>query len=61
MPDGSWRYTEPCGRVHVISAARAKEFMDQTHRSASIMLDMLNKLREAGLMDDAVETEAQPA
>lgn len=61
MPDGSWRYTEPCGRIHIISAARAKEFMDHTHRSASIMLDMLNKLKDAGLMDNAIDTEAQAA
>jgi hypothetical protein len=29
-PDGSWAYTEPNGRVHTISAERARAFMQST-------------------------------
>ena len=59
-PDGSWCYTEPNGRVHTISAERAKEFMECTHRSATVMVAMLDKLRDAGVLDNTVEAEAQP-
>ena len=60
-PDGSWAYTEPNGRVHTISAERARAFMESTHRSATLMVDMLSKLRDAGVLNDVVQTEAQPA
>jgi hypothetical protein len=60
-PDGSWSYTEPNGRVHTITAERAKAFMQATQESASLMVDMLDKLREAGVLDDIVETNAQAA
>jgi len=60
-PDGSWAYTEPNGRVHTITAERAKAFMHATQKSASLMVDMLDKLREAGVLDDIVETNAQAA
>ena len=59
-PDGSWCYTEPNGRVHTISAERAREFMESTHRSATVMVTMLDKLREAGVLDNTVEAVAQP-
>ena len=58
-PDGSWSYTEANGRVHTISAERAKAFMDHTHESATLMCAMLDKLREAGVLDPIIETEAQ--
>jgi hypothetical protein len=60
-PDGSWAYTEPNGRIHTISAERARAFMHATQESASLMVDMLDKLREAGVLDDIVETNAQAA
>jgi hypothetical protein len=60
-PDGSWAYTEPNGRIHTITAERAKAFMHATQESASLMVDMLDKLREAGVLDDIVETNAQAA
>ena len=60
-PDGSWAYTEANGRVHTISAERARAFMQNTQESASLMVEMLNKLRDAGVLDDIVETEAQAA
>jgi hypothetical protein len=59
-PDGSWCYTEPNGRIHTISAERARDFMESTHRSATVMVAMLDKLREAGVLDNTVEAEAQP-
>ena len=59
-PDGSWAYAEPNGRVHTISAERAREFMESTHRSATVMVAMLDKLRDAGVVDNTVEAEAQP-
>ena len=60
-PDGSWSYTEPNGRIHTISAERAKAFMHATQESATLMVSMLDKLREAGVLDDIVETEALAA
>ena len=60
-PDGSWCYTEPNGRVHTISAERAREFMESTHRSATVMVAMLDKLRDAGVLDNTVEAVAQPS
>ena len=61
QPDGSWKYVEPCGRVHIMSADRAKMFMEQTHAHATIMCGMLDRLKESGLMDQVVDTAAQPA
>jgi hypothetical protein len=46
--------------VHTITAERAKAFMDQTHRQATIMCGMLDKLRETGVMNEPVEATAQP-
>lgn len=60
-PDGSWAYTEPSGRIHTISAERTRAFMQSTQESASLMVEMLEKLRDAGVLDDIVETEAQAA
>ncbi len=61
MPDGSWQYTEPNGRIHTISAERARQFMESTQQSATLMVEMIDKLREAGTLDDIFETKAQPA
>ena len=61
QPDGSWRYVEPNGHVHVISAERAKQFMEQTQSHASIMVAMLEKLKDAGVLDDIIDTSTQPA
>lgn len=61
QPDGSWKYVEPNGRIHSMSAERAKAFMEQTHAHATLMCNMLDRLKEAGLMDDLVDTAAQPA
>ena len=59
QPDGSWRYVEPNGNVHTISADRAKHFMEQTQSHASIMIAMLEKLKDAGVLDDTIDTTAQ--
>ena len=58
QPDGSWKYVEPNGSVHTISAERAAHFMQQTHEHASIMCNMLDKLREAGIGAATVDTTA---
>jgi hypothetical protein len=60
-PDGSWAYTEPNGRVHTISTERARAFMQNTQESAFLIVEMLEKLRDAGVLDEIVETEAQAA
>jgi hypothetical protein len=52
---------EPNGAIHTITPERAKLFMDQTHAHATIMMGMLDKLRESGVMTEALDTEAQPA
>lgn len=61
QPDGSWRYVAPNGSVHTMSAERARHFMEQTHQHATIMCDMIDKLRKSGALDPTVDTEAQPA
>lgn len=59
QPDGSWRYVEPNGNVHTISAERAKHFMEQTQSHASIMIAMLEKLKDAGALEKTIDTTAQ--
>jgi hypothetical protein len=44
-----------------MTAERAQAFMQQTHEHANIMCTMLDRLREAGLMDNIVDTEAKAA
>jgi hypothetical protein len=61
QPDGSWKYVEPNGNIHVITAERAKHFMEQTQAHANIMCGMLDKLKDAGVLDQLVDTSAQPA
>lgn len=61
QPDGSWKYVEPTGSVHTITAERAKQFMEQTKQHATIMCSMIDKLRESGLFDELVDTTASPA
>ena len=61
MPDGSWQYVEANGTVHTITAERAKAFMDKTHEHATVMCAMLDKLREAGMMDNIIDANAEPA
>lgn len=61
QPDGSWKYVEPSGRVHTMTAERARLFMEQTHAHATIMCGMLDRLRKAGMLDDAVDTSVQAA
>jgi hypothetical protein len=61
MPDGSWQYTEPGGAVHVMTAERAKQFMEATHHHATILCTMLDKLRDSGVMGDALDTTAEAA
>jgi hypothetical protein len=58
MPNGSWRYVAANGRVHTITADRAREFMETTHRHASIMVGMLDKLKDAGVTAPTIETAA---
>lgn len=60
-PDGSWSYVENNGRVHTITAERAKAFMDKTQEHATIMLQMLQKLEDSGTNAPVVDTEAVPA
>jgi hypothetical protein len=61
QPDGSWRYVAPDGGIHIMSAERARSFMEQTHANATIMCSMLDRLKETGILDPMVDTEAKPA
>lgn len=61
QPDGSWCYTEPSGHVHTISAERARMFMQQAQQQADIMMEMLEKLKKSGALDDVIDTSAEPA
>ena len=60
QPDGSWAYVEANGTVHTISAARAQAFMDKTHEHATIMCQMLDRLKEKGMVGETHETQAVP-
>lgn len=59
LPDGSWAYTEANGRIHTISAERARAFMQNTQESASLMVEMLQKLSAAGNLDSILEGNVQ--
>ena len=61
QPDGSWKYIEPNGSEHVMTAERVNAYMKQTHKQAVIMNEMLTKLEAAGLMQDAIETVSASA
>lgn len=61
QPDGSWRYTEPNGSVHVITAERAQHFMSQTQMNANIMCEMLDKLQKQNYNSPIVDTDATAA
>ena len=61
QPDGSWRYIDPSGTVHTISPDRARHFMEKTHEHATLMCGMIERLKQAGLMDQVVDTAAEPA
>jgi hypothetical protein len=52
--DGSWRKLEPSGATYFVSAERVTTFKDNTHMVATIMCDMLDKLRSGcGVKDKA--------
>ena len=53
QPDGSWKYIEPNGTVHLFEAERAKAFMDTTEKSATIMISMLEQMQKAGVSRDS--------
>ena len=57
MPNGSWRFVAANGRIHTISAERAKEFMETTHRHATVMVGMLDRLKEAGVTAPTFDTK----
>jgi hypothetical protein len=44
-----------------MSAERARLFMEQTHAHATIMCGMLDRLKDSGLMDQVLDTQAKPA
>ena len=58
QPDGTWIYIEANGTTHSITAERAKAFMDKTHEQATMMCQMLDRLREAGMLDAPIPVEA---
>ena len=60
QPDGSWRYVEANGMTHTITAERAQAFMQKTHEHATIMVQMLERLKANGIIDSIIDTNAQP-
>jgi len=60
QPDGSWKYVEPNGNVHIISAERARHFMEATQQNATIMCNMLDRLRDLGVTGETLDTSAEP-
>ncbi len=59
QPDGSWKYVELNGSVHIISAERARYFMEKTHEHATLMCGMIERLKQAGLADQFIDTSAE--
>ena len=57
--DGSWKYVEPSGAIHTITADRAKHFMEQTQAHATLMCGMLDKLKENGIVGPFVDAPAE--
>jgi len=60
QPDGSFKYTEPNGRVHVMEAERVTKFMEHTTKQATVMAGMLDKLKEYEMRGQTLDTAAQP-
>jgi len=60
QPDGSFKYTEPNGRVHVMEAERVTKFMEHTTKQATVMAGMLDKLKEYEMRGQTLDTTAQP-
>ena len=61
QPDGSWKYVEPNGAEHVMTAERVKWFMQQTHRQALVMNQMLTKLEQSGTATEVIDALTAPA
>lgn len=59
QPDGSFKYTEPNGRVHVMEAERVTKFMEHTTKQATVMAGMLDKLKEYEVRGQTLDTTAQ--
>lgn len=59
QPDGSFKYTEPNGRVHLMEADRVQRFMEQTSKQATLMVDMLDKIKEYELNSYRLDTTAE--
>ena len=60
QPDGSWSYVDTNGTIHTITADRAQAFMEKTHEHATIMCNMIDRLKEACLMIESQENNSQP-
>jgi len=61
QPNGSFKYTEPNGRVHIMDADRVSLFMDQTSKQATLMVEMLDKIKQYNESSQSLDTTAQPA
>jgi hypothetical protein len=61
QPDGSWAYVESNGTVHTMSAERARAFMSKTQEHATIMCSMLDRMKEAGIDEPILDTNASAA
>jgi hypothetical protein len=59
QPDGSFKYTEPNGRVHVMEAERVTKFMEHTTKQATVMASMLDKLDQYKMCGKTLDTTAQ--
>jgi hypothetical protein len=61
QPDGSWKYVQADGRVHVITAERAAAFMKTTSDHANIMCQMLDRLQKMNNAGPTVDTSVSLA
>ena len=61
QPDGSWKYVEPNGSEHIMEADRDQWYMKQTQKQAIVMSKMIDKLKEQGLMEHAIDAQTEPA
>ena len=61
QPDGSFKYVEPNGSEHTMTSERVKWYIQQTHKQATIVNDMLTKLEKTGVMSEVIDAMTAPA
>ncbi len=61
QPDGSFKYVEPNGSEHTMTAERVKWYIKQTHKQAMDVNQILIKLEKTGVMSEVIDAMTAPA